>query len=72
MSLAEPAKIPPFLCRFAAAPPNEKAGDSYRDYCAFEFPKCSECPLVLHTIASVAATEDPLKVWGRSKRNAPT
>src|SRR5450631_3575123 len=65
MSLAELVKIPPFVCRFEAASPGGKVGDSYRDFCAFEFPGCSGCPLASHTLARVATTEDPLKVWGQ-------
>jgi hypothetical protein len=61
MALAEPAKMPAFVCRFERLLPDGKVDESYRDFCAFEFPGCAGCPKAFHAIASVSAKEDPLK-----------
>jgi hypothetical protein len=61
MAPAESAKIPPFFCRFEEISSDGKADESYRDFCAFEFPGCAGCPKAFHNTASVSMNEDPLK-----------
>ena len=73
MAQANPAEVT-FVCRFASASPGRVPDDSYRDFCAFEFPGCSGCPKAFHPNASVATTEDPLnsKAWGGNQsRRSP-
>jgi hypothetical protein len=61
MAPAGPAKIPPFVCRFEEASADGKADESYRDFCAFEFPGCAGCPKAVHAIADASTKEDPMK-----------
>jgi hypothetical protein len=65
MAPAESAKTLPFFCRFEEASRDGKADESYRDFCAFEFPGCAGCPKAFHNTASVSMHEDPLrsKAW---------